>query len=243
MRPRLFIGSSTESLAVARAIKANLDHDADATVWTEGVFRPSRTALESLLAASIGFDFAVFVFSPDDVLQMRGKADAAVRDNVIFELGLFVGQLGRERCFIVQPRGEDMRLPTDLLGFTPVTYDPRLMNNARSALGSVCDDIRHELGNFRIAYPPQGFYGTNLLSSDLTRLVADQPYSLRATAPRSSSLRIAIQNTRARKIPWMIELGSERGWMRRSIDWQNKSQEFELPAGQDGDAKLISWEW
>jgi O-acetyl-ADP-ribose deacetylase (regulator of RNase III) len=39
-------------------------------------------------------------------------------------LGLFIGRFGRERAFIVNPRGhQDMRIPTDILGLNLIKYD------------------------------------------------------------------------------------------------------------------------
>jgi predicted nucleotide-binding protein len=67
-----------------------------------------------LVGALNGSDFGVFVFPPDDVVRMRKKEHQAIRDNVIFELGLFIGRLGRERNFIVMPRGTDkLHIPSE----------------------------------------------------------------------------------------------------------------------------------
>jgi hypothetical protein len=106
MKPRLFIGSSSENLEVAYAVQENLEAVAEVTVWTQGVFNPSKYNLESLADALFETDFGVFVFAPNDVTSMRGQERATVRDNVVFELGMFVGRLGRERCFILVPRAE-----------------------------------------------------------------------------------------------------------------------------------------
>src|ERR1700722_299742 len=124
--PRLFIGSSAESLDIAYAIQENLDFDAEATVWSQALFQPSQSTLHDLLGALDRFDFAAFVFTPDDVLEIQGRVQAAVRDNVIFELGLFFGALGSNRCFLIKPRdAEPMHLPTDLLGVNPLLYAER----------------------------------------------------------------------------------------------------------------------
>ena len=124
MKPTLFIGSSAEGVNVAYAAQQNLQHVAEVTVWDQGVFRLSQTNLESLLAILDRSDFGIFVFSADDLVTIRGQENTAVRDNVLFELGLFVGRLKRERCFILIPdNASDLRFPTDLLGMTPGIYE------------------------------------------------------------------------------------------------------------------------
>jgi len=143
-KPAIFIGSSAERLDLAHALQEGLEHKTEPTVWTQGVFAPSRTTMESLLVDVLeSTDFGAFVFAPDDVVLIRDQAKSAVRDNVIFEIGLFMGRLGRERTFIVMPRGvPDLRLPTDLLGITAAEYDSdRQDGNMVAALGPACSRI------------------------------------------------------------------------------------------------------
>jgi hypothetical protein len=146
-RPRLFIASSAEGLDYAYAIQKNLDDDAEVTVWTQGIFDLSATSVESLTTALDKFDFAIFIFAPDDVLRLRHKRFAAVRDNVIFELGLFMGKLGRHRTFIVVPKSNhDLRIPTDLTGITPGKFNPeRSDGNLAAAFGPFCSDVRRQI--------------------------------------------------------------------------------------------------
>src|SRR5262245_60901304 len=141
--PTLFIGSSSESLGVAYAVQKNLERIADVTVWTQGVFKLSKFNLESLLDVVEDSDFGLFVFGPDDIVTMRGTEMQAVRDNVVFELGLFVGRLGRERTFILMPSdAPELHLPTDLLGINPATYrTPSRPDRLLAALGPACHDI------------------------------------------------------------------------------------------------------
>lgn len=99
---RVFVGSSREGLKYAYAIQENLDHDAEVTVWSQGIFEPSKTTIESLEQQLDKFDFAIFVFTGDDGLAYRGQAFDAVRDNVIFELGMSMGKLGRNRSYVIK---------------------------------------------------------------------------------------------------------------------------------------------
>lgn len=153
-KPKLFIGSSVEGLPVAYAIHENLKFIAEVTVWDQGVFNLSESSLESLIEILEVSDFGVFVFSPDDHIKIRGRKDLAVRDNVLFELGLFVGKLGRKRSFIIMPDNKTFHLPTDLIGMTPGTYESdRSDKNMLAATGVSCQKIRDAIskqGTFNI---------------------------------------------------------------------------------------------
>ena len=145
MKPRLFIGSSTEALDIAYAAQESLERYAEVTVWTQGMFELSSYTLEALIETLAASDFALFVFAPTDVTRMRGTQQNCVRDNVIFELGLFVGRLGRQRSFIILPRDEKLHLPTDLVGVTCATYANRNDGNLVAALGPATNQIRRAI--------------------------------------------------------------------------------------------------
>lgn len=145
-KPRVFIGSSTEGLHIAYAVQQNLLHDAEVTVWDQGIFELSRTTIESLTKALQESDFAVFVFSPDDLTKIRNTSTPSVRDNVLFEFGLFIGRLGRERVYFLLPTSGDLHLPTDLLGITPGHYEStRSDGSMQAATGAVCHQIRTQM--------------------------------------------------------------------------------------------------
>lgn len=122
-RPFVFIGSSREALPIAEAIKTGIaSKHVEVKVWTDGVFAASEASIESLEGTVREADVAVLVLTPDDTARSRGKSQRAPRDNVVFELGLFMGALSRGRTFVVRPRA-DIKIPTDLLGVTPLYYD------------------------------------------------------------------------------------------------------------------------
>ncbi|MBN1838732.1 MAG: nucleotide-binding protein [Campylobacterales bacterium] len=121
-KSKIFIGSSSESLNVAEAVNVNLDHEMEVTLWRNG-FDLSQNTLDSLLKKANESDFALFIFSPDDIALIRQQEKQIVRDNVLFELGLFIGAIGKDRCFILKPRNEDLHFPSDLAGLTYADYE------------------------------------------------------------------------------------------------------------------------
>jgi predicted nucleotide-binding protein len=142
-RPVLFIGSSRESLAVAQQLKSCFDHcPLTVQIWTDGVFGASHFPLEDLEAQLAASDFAVLVATPDDIVSSRGRSGDAPRDNIVFELGLFMGALTRYRSFILRPRGVDLKVPTDLLGLTPLDYDSDASVPLADRLASACEEIK-----------------------------------------------------------------------------------------------------
>lgn len=146
MKPKIFVASSVEGLDVAYPLQVNLQHDADVTVWSQGVFSLSVTPLDSITEALNSSDFGIFVFSPDDETKMRGNVHETVRDNVIFELGLFIGKLSKRRCFIVMPDNVDLHIPTDLVGVTPAKYSGmRDISEIAASLGPACHEIRQAM--------------------------------------------------------------------------------------------------
>jgi len=139
---RVFIISSAEALPIARAIENAFDHDPfTVKTWTDGVFRASWYPVESLERELDHSDFAIAIAQPDDLTTSRGIASPSARDNVIFELGLFIGRIGRKRSFLVEPRGEELKLPSDLTGITAITYkyDP---SDLGASMGPACNRIR-----------------------------------------------------------------------------------------------------
>ncbi|RNL51847.1 hypothetical protein D7003_14925 [Arthrobacter oryzae] len=147
-RSKVFLGSSSEGKGIAQRLAVALDDSGftESTVWTHGTFRPGRHVLGSLVDVAKTVDFAVMVLGPDDLVASRDVTKPAPRDNVVFELGLFMGALGPERTYMVLPAGADLKLPSDVAGITYLPYPTRSDNNVGAALSSaviaITDEIR-----------------------------------------------------------------------------------------------------
>jgi hypothetical protein len=122
--PRVFIGSSSEGLPYANAVKRYLDTQGfAASVWNQpGVYIPNFGTMETLLLVSKEYDYAIFVISPDDKIIYRSNAGMVARSNVIYELGLFTGTLGRQRVFSLWCDNRDIFVPSDFHGITIPLY-------------------------------------------------------------------------------------------------------------------------
>jgi CAP12/Pycsar effector protein, TIR domain len=125
-------------------VKTLLGTDLKVDVWDEGVFGLGNSYLEELLKAVDTYDFAVFVFAPDARKTMRATRRASVRDNVLFELGLFMGRLGRHRAFWLVPRRKDRpKIPSDLEGISRADFDSAPVKRPES-LKMACRKLKAE---------------------------------------------------------------------------------------------------
>jgi len=140
---RVFVMSSVEALPVTRLLVQHFEHDPFLTVvWDHGVFRASNYTLEELEQQLDQADFAIAVAHADDMVISRGDEWPAMRDNVVFELGMFIGFLGRRRAFLMEPREDKLKLPSDLAGLTTVPYRYVKGKDARAYLAPACEQIR-----------------------------------------------------------------------------------------------------
>jgi predicted nucleotide-binding protein len=170
---RIFIASSTEGKSIAAelcsALQAELGIDALVELWTEK-FEFMETAIESLETVANETDFAMVVMTPDDVTVSREKEERAPRDNLVFELGLFIGALGRNRSIVAREAKvarearqalklpfigalfrkfsigardakQALKLPSDMLGVTVLTYNSASQCELRTSLHEQCEKL------------------------------------------------------------------------------------------------------
>jgi CRP/FNR family cyclic AMP-dependent transcriptional regulator len=143
---RLFIISSAEALPIARAVQTAFEHDPfHVVIWTDGVFKVSSYTLQSLEDEVDQSDFAIAIAHADDLTTVRGSDWPTPRDNVVFELGLFMGRLGRSRAILMEPREERVKLPSDLAGVTTIPYRFEAGTDAAALLGPACNKLRDHI--------------------------------------------------------------------------------------------------
>lgn len=162
-KSKLFIGSSQKNLRIAKLLAESLEECAQVRVWDEGIFGLNRGFLETLLTQLEEYDFAVFILASDDMTVSKDETKPSPRDNVLFESGLFMGVLGRERVFLVYDDAVELKIPSDLAGITLASYDGKRIANEpeaaiRAAGRKISDAITasrfpHLVGDWKSIYP------------------------------------------------------------------------------------------
>ncbi len=167
-------------------MNVNLDHDFEVTIWKNGTFKLSSSTVEDLVEKSSAVDFALFIFSPDDITTIRNRNEHVVRDNVIFEMGLFVGAIGKSRSFVLKPRDVDMHLPTDLLGVTPADFDAnRSDGDLVSATNRACSLIKSEVERLGLINHASLSESKAIIANPASYELKEQDYKVLATSLHS----------------------------------------------------------
>jgi predicted nucleotide-binding protein len=161
--PKLFIGSSTEALPIVTLLTRAIADRAKCISWTEAPEfsdHGSRTTFAALCYAAQEYDFALFILSFDDVLLYRRRKYAAPRDNVLFEIGLFVRALGPERVLILlqDKTALPMKIPSDLAGVNM----PRFKYLPKHPHASL-ESMQEHIGGFMKSIESRGFRQVRLL--------------------------------------------------------------------------------
>ena len=145
IKPNVFVMSSSPGRTVADAVVEVLREtgELDVVYWP-GAFAKGAPYMETLRTATLRFDFGVLVITPDDTAHVRSVKVTQPRDNVIFELGLFLSALGPRRALpiLVSKGGKHPSLPTDLLGVEMVRVDVRPRRPVRKEIEEAVAELR-----------------------------------------------------------------------------------------------------
>ncbi|HBB96910.1 MAG TPA: hypothetical protein DC054_16145 [Blastocatellia bacterium] len=187
--PKLFIGSSQKNLRVAQLLASSLSDCAVVDVWNEGVFGLGYGFLETLVKRLEDYDFAAFVLASDDMTTSKDESKPAPRDNVLFESGLFMGVLGRDRVFLVYDASVDLKIPSDLAGVTLAKYDSTRISGVegkgavRDAVLQISDRIKasrfpYLVGEWRSEYPMTFEEGYPMVTEEMSVRTSGDTLSL-----------------------------------------------------------------
>ena len=146
---RVLVVAAPDALPIARAIQHGFANDPiEIVVWPDGTLRAASYTLESLEAEVDSFDFAIAVARDDNLTSRHGTDWPSGRDAISFELGLFAGRLGRARAILFEPREENLRLPSDSVGLTTVTYKFTGGSDLTTDLKPACDILRDHISKY-----------------------------------------------------------------------------------------------
>ncbi len=118
IKRKLFIGCSFEAIHIARSLKCILKNHFKKTiepfVYDETEWKNLSAIIDNLKNRLDEFYYAIFIGYPDDIINSRNTFYYTCRDNVLFEMGLFLSRIGKERTFFVIPKDLDYDSKTPL---------------------------------------------------------------------------------------------------------------------------------
>lgn len=125
-QPQVFIGSASESSYLVDGMSAEIQKiNCESVPWNKITYETSKHFLDTFDKNLEKCDFGIFFLTPDDTVESRGKTAFTTRDNVLFEAGMFMGKLGRDRVFLIidGSKWREYKMPSDLMGITVLTYN------------------------------------------------------------------------------------------------------------------------
>jgi hypothetical protein len=132
MKRKLFIGSSSEGKEIADKLKSKILEECndwiEPKIWADkNVFTLNKSTFHNLIDAARKFEYGIFIATADDVTKKRDETSKCMRDNVLFEAGMFLGSLGLTRAFLLVDN--ECELPSDYNGTTVTIYDNLNIDN------------------------------------------------------------------------------------------------------------------
>src|SRR5687768_14290434 len=140
LKPNIFIGSSLAGYESAKKVKECLSTVGDCYLWKDdATWETNVSTFDNLLKMASYFDFGVFVATADDLTLTNDAIVIESRDNVILEMALFLGAMGREKSFLLVEYG--IKLPTDFNGI----YMPRFDRNDDNSITNACSSYMEKI--------------------------------------------------------------------------------------------------
>jgi len=198
---KMFIGSSSEGLIIAKKLKKVLEVKfpdfLDCNLWTDGkIFTLNNGTLDSLVIASRKFDYGILLATADDIRKSRKVRAHIPRDNVMFEMGMFIGSLGLSRAFLLVEKSAV--LPTDYNGVTIAFFEKDVPKSLEKAIGRIIAMIENTKASYNLKPVPAAAlalsYFDNFISPLAKKRLKDKmKFKLKILLPNNlSNLRTTI---------------------------------------------------
>jgi len=153
MKRKLFIGSSSEGKNIAEKLRAKIIEECnwiESILWADkNVFLLNKSTFQNLIESSRKFEYGIFVATADDILEKRNETSKCMRDNVLFEAGMFLGSLGLTRAFLLVD--SECKLPTDYAGITVPFYND---SNLESKIEEIVETIKNTQHSYKFNIVP-----------------------------------------------------------------------------------------
>lgn len=222
-KKRIFIGSSSEELELANKAKEILNQEFDVTIWNDNVwetsvFKINSNFLNSLLKASLQFDFGILLGTTDDKVIHRDKVVLQPRDNILFELGLFIGRLGLSKsAFVID---KDISVLSDMTGISLVEFEKHNQDSFIKAINRVKDFFKNqktsEINFFPSSTLASGYF-ENLLFPTCKYLIENNGFKIKNTRYENCKIRVIIPSRLSADVNLQFEQ------LKRNFDTQKVS--------------------
>lgn len=244
---KIFIACSSEELELAERARELLSGTFDVTVWSESIleagtigWRINESTLQGLLRATLLFDFVLVIGTSDDVVKSRGIVLGQARDNVTFELGLFIGRLGLKNCALLVEK--NLNVMTDLDGIVLNTFDKKDSETFKRSIAAISltfQNCTESIVNFFPSTTLASVYFENLLFPVCRYFIENGGFELDKKKYNHCILQIIIPNRLSEDVNLQFEqMKHNLGTREVSIKVMGRIRKVNLDTTQQDD-KLV----
>ena len=142
---KIFIGSSTEHVSIAKEI-AQIVEDCEhrAILWTKW-FKPTDFTFSRIMDLPNEVDGGIFILAPDDELNHEEGAIYVPRDNVLIEAGILFGKLGTPHVALCKV--SKTKLASDWAGITYIKYEAEKKQSLEGKISQWLNSVQDSIEN------------------------------------------------------------------------------------------------
>ena len=124
IKPRIFICSTRNSPEILEAVYKNLEDRFHPYPWEPKATLSSASNFEYFETIAREMDACIFIIGSEDEFLLKGEDTTAYSDSILFKMGYYMGKLGVNRCFLLFPDDDSVKIPSDFIKSAIGFYDP-----------------------------------------------------------------------------------------------------------------------